>query len=200
VDITSNAVSTAPYLTKFCQLTEIWLALNSYCLLSLPLYIHLLHSNSQHTAYQLYTRPILSPSSCTGRFSKHFLAVYISHPPPPPRPRQPMLHTSNCLSSLHHKTYPQFRQFSLQLRSVFLNLPFRQCLTTTIPISQQRCCWRFSTSGCDAMSTGAVIEVTDQRTAFRVKWSTLLAMLYPYARRLIFIHQQDLTRHKFWTV
>jgi len=41
-----------------------------------------------------------------------------------------MLHSSNFLSSRHQKTYPQFRQFSLQLRSEFLNLPFRQCITT----------------------------------------------------------------------
>jgi len=47
-----------------------------------------------------------------------------------------------------------------------------------------------------------VTEGTDGRTASvcRVKWSTLLALLYPYARRLISVSQHGPTRHSVWII
>jgi hypothetical protein len=111
-----------------------------------------------------------------------------------------MLQSSNSLSSRHHKTYPQFRQVSSQFQSEFLNLPFRQCVTTarlitlTAVLLEIHAFWMWRQC--------TVTEGTYGRTASvcRVKWSTLLALLYPYARRLISINQHGPTSHNVWII
>jgi hypothetical protein len=114
---------------QFMSINEIWLDLKSQFLLGIILYMNFLHSTRLPTAYQLLHQThcqslILYQSNNRALFQTFPRSIYFSVP------RQPTLHSSNFLSSRHHKTYPQFRQFSLQFRSEFLNVPIRQCLTT----------------------------------------------------------------------
>lgn len=150
-----------------------------------------------------YIRLIVSPSSCTSltteRFSKHFLAVCISLSP-----------VSSCCTLLIFSplvtTKPNFNfaNFPCNFGQSFWICLSDNALQPQDSLPQQRCCWRFTTTGCDAMSLHrcTVTEGTDGRTTSvcRVKWSTLLALLYPYARRLISISQHGPTRHNVWII